>query len=147
MVPPFWFDSCMNRDPCYYVAPHYKLVAISPRAPRDLLFRPNSRMSKEEEFLLQNVSEFLISEQVFIGKTENEYFVVDRKTNTYDIYDTKNQRNELLRKKYNLKETELKRVPWYARLRGNCFFPFNYIYYLGVIFIVLLKLGIERNKN
>ncbi len=86
----------------------------------------------ETSFQLRDVTDFKIGDDVYIGRADGSYFIVDRSRNVYELYTTVAQRDKALAAKYGVAPSDLWEMPWYASLRANALYPWNLLYY-GVV--------------
>jgi hypothetical protein len=152
----FVFDGCVHKDPGYYVDEDSEIAATSPSSPLWFQYThpPNKRMGDEEShrfFAIVDIDldEFRMGEQAYAGQCDNKYFLVNRETGSYEIYETSDEMETKLRDEFDLKLDDLKPLPWYSRYKDNQFYPYNYIYYMLAAFIIALSHSIHwyRKKN
>ena len=132
LLPVWLFDALLNRDPNLYIDQHYHLIAPWPGAPYYLNYyrsRSNSeRIIRPKQ--LQDIKDIRFGERVITGRTENNFFIVDRSTNIQNIFSNQEDRNTALVNSYSTTISDLHTLDWTAEMKGNVLDPYNLVYYL-----------------
>ena len=148
-VLPVWlFDGCANRDPSYYLDETSSLIAPWSTAPLTFDYRDRTNPDAER-YQLHDVTEFLISDALFTGRTEGQFFIVRRPSGSKELFATQAERDSALKQDFSTSVSELRGKPWYSGIQANVFYPWNLFYYIaatGVIAFVCLS-GNKHNKH
>lgn len=137
-VLPVWlFDGCVNRDPTFHLDAKSRLIAPWPTAPLTFDYRDRENPNSER-YQLHDITDFLIGDSVFTGKTGNDFFIVRRSDGHRHLFATESERNAALSRDYSTRISELHPKPWYSAIQANIFFPYNLIYYFGAGTIIVI---------
>ena len=150
LLPVVIVDRCLTGgDPVYYLAPGYCLAAIAPGHPLTLVYTPRADDPDgwKARFQIHDVQDFRMSDRVFVGQccggyslslneehpaaNHGQFFLVDRQSNGVGRFGSAAERDDGLRKRYGIRASDLREMPWYAGLRASPLFPFNWLYYMG----------------
>ena len=135
LLPPFLLDSCINRDPLYYLDENSKLLAPWPGAPLSFQYSTKEEGSGNW-YQLGNVEDFLMNDSLFIGKCNSGYFIVQRAGGQQSLFDKLEDRDRVLEIDYKTNVADLAPKPWNSRIVAILFFPINLIYYLFAVAII-----------
>ena len=141
LVLPIWLlDGCLNRDPLIYIDKKYRLIGAWP-GDLNLQELPVGRLH------IQDVQDFRMNGTVLTGKCSKGYFIVERATAEQSIYSRIDERDAVLRTKFSTSASDLNELPITAYLRGNFFFPYNLIYYVGATVCIAVYCRKRRGMN
>lgn len=116
------------RDPSYYLDDTSQLIAPWSSAPLTFDFRDRANPNSEN-YQLHDVTDFLMSDSLFTGRTDGRFFIVRRPGGEKAFFVTQAERDAALKRDFSMSVSELREMPWYSGIRANVFFPYNLIYY------------------
>lgn len=146
-VLPVWLlDSCANRDPAFYLDERSQLFATWASAPLTFEFRDRSN-SELRRFRMKDVTEFLMSRSLFLGKSGDNYFILERISGAKRLFDTQEARDRALGDEFEANLSDFREIPWYSRTRANVFFPYNLIFYSAVTMCIFFHCFVRRKRG
>jgi hypothetical protein len=146
-VLPVWlFDGCANRDPGYYLDDTSSLGAPWSTAPLTFEFRDRENPDSDW-YQLHDVTDFLMNDSLFTGRTAEEYFIVHRPEGDKYFFRTQGERDAALKRDFSTSVGELRQKPWYSGIRANVFFPWNLLYYVVVTGIIAFVCVLGRRTQ
>lgn len=143
VLPAWMFDGCANRDPCFYLDDKSHLIAPWSTAPLTFDYRDRTN-PKSERYQLDDISEFMMTDSIFTGKTAERYFIVNRSSGEKSFYSSVGERDAALERDFGTAVDDLREKPWYSGVRANVFYPYNLAYYFAAIVLIAVTGFIRR---
>jgi len=141
-----FFDAMLNRDPSYYLDGASRLIASNQIDP--ITFEFGDRTNPESErYQLHDITNFLMNDSVFTGKTGDRFFIVQRPSGVKEFFVTQEERDASLERNFSTTIDDLHKKPWYSGIRANVLFPYNLIYYSGMTVMLSIVAALRwRNR-
>jgi len=154
ILPVMLLDGCFNRDPYMKIDERLSYSAICGGCPksldysnpnRGLRFHPmtQSQMKDYEkdwenaDWSMEEVTDFLMSEHLLIGRSPEGYFIADRRDGRLHLFPGRGERDWMLREQYHLDpETSFHAPTQLMWMRSRLFWPWVELYYLCCLVVI-----------